>query len=136
MGDRAKAVEFYNQAANIINAKQPENYQQLAYQMFSSACYADPTWGEAFYWTGNNNSDLKLIHGAIACWRKALEFETRQEELGKIHTNLGWRLHCLGRYEEAIAHSLQALDLLQNSDNQSSVYINLAQMHGALFNIS
>ena len=64
MGNRKFAQDFFNQAVSAVNDANNPTRLNHAYQLFSSACLADPTWGEAWYWSGNNNNDLGLFPAA------------------------------------------------------------------------
>src|ERR1700675_1870430 len=111
MGDREHSSQLYNAGVTAINAKDNPEHLANAYQMFSAAVYADPTYGLAVYQAGNNASDLNQLPAAIACYRRALECENTQEDTAKILCNLGWRLHSLGQTQEALACSLKAVEL-------------------------
>lgn len=132
MGNRKAATEMFNQAVNIINAKALPTFQQDAYKLFASACYADPTFPEAFYQAGNNNSDLQKLHAAAACYRRALECDPPPALRASILCNLGWQLHSTQRNEEALSVSLEALQLATkyNPDVLPPIYINLSCIHG------
>lgn len=133
MGDRRKAIDFFNQAVHVIDQDRSKNDNlQMAYKLFSSACHADPTWWEGFYWAGNNNNDLKLVPAAIACWRRALELATNDEDRGKLYTNMGWRLHSTGKHAEAAECCHKALDLLVAHDHRAYCWTNLSQIYGTL----
>lgn len=123
MGDRQSAVNFFNQAVQALN--QHDNSERLkhSYQLFSSACYADPTWGQAFYQHANNNSDLDKLLAAIAGWRRALQCEMAPLERARALSNLGWRLHCLGQTEEAMQHIQESLQL---DPNGALTWVNLS----------
>lgn len=127
MGDRAQAVQFFNTAVQAVNNKDNPERLQLAYQLFSSAVYADPNWFDANFYAGNNNSDLEHFHGAIACWYRALECIAEPMEKSKAMTNLGWRLHCLGRSEEALEWSLKSLEI---NPALAYTYVNIALILG------
>lgn len=119
MGNRAVAEQFYNNAVSTLNDKSRPEYLQHAFQMLGSAMNADPTFADAAYQTGNANSDLNHLPAAIACWRMALDCEMPDQlpqdssnaSRAKVLTNLGWRLQCLGRSEEAWQVSLEATEL-------------------------
>lgn len=119
MGDRATAEQFFNNGVLTVNDKSRPEYLQHAFQMFSSAMYADPTWATSAYQCGNNASDLKHLHAAIACWRRALECEMpdtgaqadTNAARAKVLCNLGWRLESLGRTMEALDATEQAAGL-------------------------
>lgn len=111
MGDRAHATALFNQGVHAAKEQTYANHLQHAYKCFSSACVADPTWWHAFYQSGNNNSDQKLQHAAIACFRRALECECSDEERAKILSNLCWQLQELGETKEALEQGLAAIAL-------------------------
>lgn len=111
MGDRAAALQMYNQGVEVANNRQHAESLTTAYQCFISAAYADPTYGQAHYQCGNNASDLNHLHAAIASYRRALECKNTDEEKAKILCNLGWRLHSVGRTEEALDATQEALRL-------------------------
>lgn len=135
MGDRRAAIDMFNKAVVNINDKNNPTHKQQAYSLFASACMVDPTWPLAFYTSGNNNGDLNHIHSAIACYRRALECNPDTKLKAQILTNLGWRLHCIGQFEEAMAYSHQATELssLLNDHDHASAWINLSCIYGILF---
>jgi hypothetical protein len=111
MGDRATAVQFFNQAVEAHNTATDPRQVTTSYQMFSSACIADPTWFEAHYQAGNNNSNLNRYEAAVANWRLALSCEMTKDERVRALINLGWRLHSLARTDEALMVTDEALHL-------------------------
>lgn len=133
---RYAAIEMHNKGVEVINAKKDQNYQQQAFQLFASACHADPTFAQGFFQAGNNDGDLNLYLASIACYRRALECNPDPDLRSKILTNLGWRLHCVGQVEEARAVSIQALDLFQSNkakrdiETLTAIWINLSCVHG------
>lgn len=138
MADRASAQQMFNAGREALNNR--DKYPQAgahAYKMFASACFADPTWGTAFYQAGNNNIDLKLAHAAIACYRRALECNPEKEERAKILTNMGWQLQALGQTQEALSVSREALRvdpaLAQPHLNLSVIYRDLADSEKSLY---
>ena len=106
----------------------PANIQQ-AYKLFVSACYADPTFDGGFYAVGNANSDMSLLSGAVATYRRALECEQIPANRARTLTNLGWRLHGLGQTQEALAVTQEALQL---DPDITIAYINLSCIYGTL----
>lgn len=131
MGNREAAVQFHNKAVHCINNPQ-ENPQHLttAYQLFSSACLADPTWFDAWYQCGNNNSDLGRYDAAVANWRLALETSDGDKQTrAKALANLGWRLHDIGHVREGLDKTLDALDL---DPTLHLAYCNLCRAHTIL----
>lgn len=127
MGDRTTAIALYNQGVSAINDRSNPDYLKHAYQLFSSACLADPTYHHAFYQAGNNNSDLGLHDAAIACWRLALGCSPPSEDEAKIKTNLGWRLFGRGELDEAMELSQVAAEL---DPKLVYAWVNLSLMHG------
>lgn len=125
MGDRQTAISFYNQAVTAVKDDLNKDRLKHAYQLFMSACMADPTWGEAFYQAGNNNSDLGLQPSAIGCWYRAVENagDIDPSLKAKAMINLSYRLHGLGRVEEAYKYVKQALEL---DANQAYGWTNLS----------
>lgn len=119
MSDRQTAEQFFNNAVTTVNDKSRPEYLQHAFQMFSSAMYADPTWATAAYQCGNNASDLMHLPAAIACWRRALECEmpdtagndSADVSRAKVLCNLGWRLESVGQTMEALEVSERATKL-------------------------
>jgi tetratricopeptide (TPR) repeat protein len=111
MGDRASAVKFYNQAVETHNTASDPRHLTTSYQLFSSACIADPTWYEAHFQAGCNNSNLNHIEAAVANWRLALQCEMEPKEKVRALVNLGWRLHTLTRTDEALAATDAALKI-------------------------
>ena len=137
MGDRAVAVQFYNQALSAFNDKDNPDRLKLAYGLFSSACMIDPTWHESFYQAGNNNSDIAatlgthILPSAIACWRRALECEPEPKQRAPILANMGWRLQNLGRFDEGLACLEEAVRL---DPNLALAWMTLSCTHQALAN--
>lgn len=131
MGDRKSAVDFYNQAASACNDMSNPNRLAHAYQLFASACLADPTWWEAWYQMGNNNSDMSLYPAAVACWRRALECDLTDNDRARLYCNIGWRLHGMGHTQEAFDVSTKALNLNPALIN---AWINLSLIHGIMDN--
>lgn len=112
MGDRQHALSLYNAGVEAANAKQYPNHLQHAYKMFTSACYADPTWAVAFYQAGNNNADQNLAYSAIACYRRAIECGGLDDsDLAKAYSNLSWKLEETAQIDEALACGLKAIEL-------------------------
>lgn len=111
MGDRAHAVALYNQGVEAAQATQYPQHLQQAYKCFSSACYADPTWAQAFYQAGNNNVDQKLAYAAIACYRRALQNDPSDDIHARLCSNLGWQLEQIGDIDGAVQWSERALVL-------------------------
>ena len=102
MGNRDFAQKLMDQA--ILAAKDNSKPSNLttAYQLFASACLADPTWGTSHYQYGNNNFDLKKLDAAVGAYRRALfctDLEPRQR--AQVMLNLGWCYHLLKRTQDA-----------------------------------
>lgn len=130
MGNRKAAIEFFNSAVQAHNDTNNPNRLQLSYQLFASACINDPTWSEAWYQAGNNNSELNLWYSAVACWRRGLFLEQPSPtEHAKMLSNMGWRLFTIGRIDEALEITQEALTL---DSNLANVHINLSQVYQIL----
>lgn len=136
MGDRATAIQFYNNGAAAASDRSAPEYLQHAFQIFSSAMYADPTFATAAYQCGNNASDLGHHPAAIACWRRALECEMPDSgdagsdaARSKVLCNLGWRLESTGKTLEALDASMQAVEL---DPKLAFAWLNLSIIQGRL----
>jgi tetratricopeptide (TPR) repeat protein len=112
MGNRAAAKQFYEAGEHAAqhNRNNTAGLTQ-AYGNFVAASYVDPTWGQAHYAVGNNACDLNMSYAAIAAYRRALECENSDVNLARIHCNLGWQLHIIGRTKEAFEHCMKAVEL-------------------------
>ena len=126
MGNRKFATEFFNQAAASVNEADNPTRLNHAYQLFSSACLTDPTWGDAWYWNGNNNNYLNLLPSAIACWRQAVDNISDTTLKAKAMCNLSWRLHGLGHVQEAHQWAMKSLEL---DDTLDATWVNLSVIH-------
>jgi tetratricopeptide (TPR) repeat protein len=126
MGNRKFAVDFFNQA--VASTKDATNPNRLthAYQLFSSACLTDPLWGDAWYWNGNNNNDLNLYPAAIANWRQAINILEDKTLKAHAMNNLAWRLHTLGKAQEAYDWAMKALEI---DDKLPAPWVNLSVIH-------
>jgi len=129
MGDRAASIKFYNQGVTAANDRSSTVNLSTAWNLFNSACAADPTYGTAWYQTGNNASDMNFYHAAIAAYRRALQCENSPEDRAKILCNLGWRLFTVGRVKEAHAALMESVEL---DDKWANTWVNLSQVHGIL----
>jgi hypothetical protein len=129
MGDRTTAANFFNQAVTAINDHGNPDRLKLGYQLFSSACMADPTWSEGWYQAGNNNSDLGLEQAAIACWRRALQCEISCALEARTLCNLAWRLHTQGFQHEALLVAKHAAEL---DGNLAMNWVNLSCIYQVL----
>lgn len=123
MGNRAQAVQLYNTAITAVNdLNNPKRYDH-AYAMFASACFADPTWWEPWFQMGNNCSNMEKKEAAVAYYFRALTCDMKDDDRGKVATNLGWKLHQLGKTEEALHWSLLATKL---APELPFAYVNLS----------
>jgi tetratricopeptide (TPR) repeat protein len=130
MGDRSTAVQLYNSAVMSVNDKTNPKGLNNGYQLFVSACYADPTFWQPFYQCGNNNNDLNLVESAVACFRRGIEAGgANQHETAKLMTNLGWALHRLGQEPEALEWCQKAVDL---DASLAYAWMNMSLIHGTL----
>lgn len=129
MGDRQAAMRFYNQGAIAVGDKANPDHLKHGYQLFSSACMTDPTWSTALYQCGNNNSDLECLPAAIACWRRAIQCEIEPQEKAKALCNMAWRLHCLGKTQEALATINESISI---DPNNALAWVNKSCMYQIL----
>jgi len=134
VGDRTAAVKLFNQAVAMLGppkAGEPPNPEagKMAFQMFCSAIYADPTWDETFFHYGNRVSDISALKAAVASWRRALRCHPADRRKAEILSNLGWRLRDLGETEEAFACAKEALAI---DDTLSNAWATLALVYGDL----
>ena len=126
MGNRDHATKLLIKGEETARDKTHPTYENHAYQLLSSACYADPSWGHAFYVNGCTASDLVRPHAAVALFRRALECEQIPNERHKALTNLSWELMKVGGQEEAIRCLHEAIDLEPKS---SLPYMHLGMAH-------
>lgn len=112
MGNREAAQQFYS-AGEQAAANNRNNSAGLtqAYANFVAAAYADPTWGQAHYAVGNNAADLGMHDAAIAAYRRSLECEHTPQNAARVHCNIGWQLHIVGKTQEAFEHLSKSTDL-------------------------
>lgn len=129
MGDRNTSIQFYNQGVAAITDKSNATNATTAYQLFSSACLADPTHALAWYTYGNNNFDLEKHHAAIAAYRRALHCEQTPQDRAKTLCNLGWNLFVIGHVHEAHKALLESID---NDPTYPAAWINLSNVLGIL----
>lgn len=129
MGNRQVATQFYNQAATAANDKSNATNITTAWQLFASACYMDPTFGQAFFQYGNNCFDQQKHHAAIASYRRALSCEMTKPERAKTLCNLGWNLFTVGKVREAHAALLESTD---TDPSYAAAWINLSNTCGVL----
>lgn len=139
MGDRKTAEMFFANGAQAAQDRSKPEFLQHAFQQFSSAMHADPTWATAAYQVGNNASDLGHHHAAIAAWRRALECEmpkngdvaSHEATRAKVLCNLGWRLESTGQTEEAFKVAQEAV---QADPKLAFAWLNLSIILGRLGN--
>jgi hypothetical protein len=111
MGDRATALKFFNRAVDALNDKSNPNHASHSYQLFTSACLVDPSFGKGWFQNGNNTGDMNWLHSAIGYYRRALCGDVDKEERVKTLSNLSWRLHQIGEIEEALATARECVEL-------------------------
>lgn len=117
MGNRESAIALFNAGVSASQDKGHSLAIMHAYNCFSSAVYADPTWWQAPYQAGNNAFDLAKTQGrsfftvGVACQRRALEAGPPPAERAKVLCNLGMLLYETGELEEAFSVSAEAAKL-------------------------
>src|SRR5215469_2958035 len=129
MGDRPTAVRFHNQGVQCINDKSKPTNPSTAFQLFASACHADPTWGYGYYQYGNNCSELNFQKTAIAGYQRALQCAVTKEEEAKICANMGWSLFVDGQIDESHKMLERALEL---DKSYPGTWTNLSQVYSLL----
>lgn len=103
---RVKAIEIFNQGVKI-QATDPS----MAYRFYASSVDCDPTFAEGWYQVGCSNSDIKLYHAALVCWRRCVEL---QPEHVKAWVNIGQREYTIGNLGAARKAIDKALSLSPN----------------------
>ena len=111
MGNRDQSINFLKAGEESAKQRTDQKLVDHGYQLMTSACYADPTYWDAFYRNGNAAVDLFRPEAAIACYRRALECETEPNQRAPILTNMAWKLHEAGRLPEAIDLLNEAMTL-------------------------
>jgi hypothetical protein len=110
MGDRKQSIDFYNAAVRATKDQSYKDWATHAFGLFNSACLADPGYGKAMYWNGNNCGDLGRFYAAIASYRRALRGELDIEDRIHCLSNLSWRLHQVGELEECLKVAQEAIE--------------------------
>ncbi len=130
MADRQAATRFYEQADRVRKDNTDPLNAKRSYELFSAACYADPTWWLAWYQHGNNHNDIKLHHAAVSCWRRALDCEIANPvDRAKVMSNYGWGLSQIGEIDASFAALTEATRLDPKSSN---AWTNLSTIQGTL----
>ena len=107
MGDREGSMRLLIKGQETAHDKTTSN--DHAYQLMASACFADPTYGAAFYANGGAAGDLLRPHASVALYRRALECELDDDGKVRALTNLAWELMQIGGHKEAVVHLHEAL---------------------------
>lgn len=127
MGNRQKAIEFFNQAVVAVNDKQNPLHLQTAYTLFAAAAIQDSTWYQSWYQLGNNNNDLGKPEAAIADWQLALNCDMPDSERAKVLGNMTFAYINLGKFQDAWDCNIAAEKLDANS---AHVAMNWATLYG------
>lgn len=105
---RQSAMELHDKALAAVKGGD----KQFGYRLLVSAAGVCPDLPEVWYALGNADGDMRLLEGAVANLRRALQCPEISDELRvRALTNLGQRLYHLGRWEEARAVTEDALSL-------------------------
>ena len=131
MGDRDFAIKLTNQAIAAATDKSKPGNLQTAYQLFASACVADPTFGAGWYQYSNNNFDFKQIPAAIGGYRRALQCELDDKMKSRLLINLGWCFHLMGDTEKAYDATMEAGKI---DDTLSHYWMHRSVLEGLLGN--
>jgi tetratricopeptide (TPR) repeat protein len=126
MDNREHATKLLIKGEEAARDKSAPTNQDHAYQLLSSACYADPSWAHALYVNGCTASDLVRPHAAVALFRRALECEQIPNERHKALTNLAWELMKIGGQKEAEKYLREAIELEPKS---SLPWMHLGMIH-------
>jgi hypothetical protein len=130
MSDRKAALRFYEQADRVRKDNSDPLNAKRSYDLFSAACYADPSWWLTWYQHGNNHNDIKLYHAAVACWRRALQCEIDNPiDRAKVLSNFGWGLSQIGEIDAAYAALTEATKL---APKHAAAWTNLSTIQGQL----
>jgi len=129
MGDRKTAVQFHNQGVAAAKDKSASTNLATAFQLFASACHADPTWAHGYYQYGNNLSELANYKTSIAAYHRALQCQITKHEEARIYANLGWSLYVDGQIEESLKALNRSLEL---DDTYPGTWTNLSQCYSLL----
>ncbi len=90
MGNREFAQKLMNQAVEAATKKINPSDLTTAYQLWASACVADPTYGESWYSYSNNNFDIRKLEAAVAGYRRALHCDLPADTRARAMLNMGW----------------------------------------------
>jgi hypothetical protein len=130
MSDRKAALRFYEQADRVRKDNSDPLNAKRSYDLFSAACYADPSWWLTWYQHGNNHNDIKLYHAAVACWRRALQCEIENPiDRAKVLSNFGWGLSQIGEIDAAYSALTEATKL---APKHAAAWTNLSTIQGQL----
>ena len=113
MGDRDGAMKLLIKGEQAAQDRSAPTNIDHGYQLLASACYADPTWGHAFYANGCAAADLLRPQASVALFRRALEAGVDADEKPRLLTNLAWELMKVGGQQEAMTYLHQAVELNQ-----------------------
>ncbi len=108
MGNREFAQKLMNQAVEAATKKINPSDLTTAYQLWASACVADPTYGESWYSYSNNNFDIRKLEAAVAGYRRALHCDLPADTRARAMLNMGWCFHLLGQTQDAYDITIKA----------------------------
>jgi len=119
MGDRKAAIVQFNAAAPYADAaRQGKADWQQAYQFYSSAVMNDDSMMLGWHELGNCLADMQQSAAALAAFRRSIELpdgtvpgDIGKPERVKSMVQIAYRLHTLGRIEEADEMIEKALDM-------------------------
>lgn len=127
---RQAATRFYEQADKVRKDGSDPLNAKRSYELFSAACYADPSWWLTWYQHGNNHNDIKLFHAAVACWRRALQCEIANPiDRAKVLSNFGWGLSQIGEIDAAYTALMEATKI---APQHAAAWTNLSTIQGQL----
>ena len=131
MGNREFAEKLMAQAVSAATNKTNPSDLTTAYQLFASACVADPTWGDGWYQYSNNNFDLRKLEAAVAGYRRVLQCDIPDDTRAKAMLNMGWCFHLLGQTQDAYDITIAAGEI---NPNLIHYWLHLSVLNGLFGN--
>jgi tetratricopeptide (TPR) repeat protein len=101
---RQQAVEFAKKGSE----KQYENDSKTAYELYTKAIDADPSYAPAWFYRGNNRFNKKDIEGAISDYSEAIKLKP---DFADAYSNRGDAYFSSGQTDKACQDYLKAEQL-------------------------
>ena len=132
MGDRAAAINLFNEGTLARDDGKSPDHLERAYSLLSSATIVDPTMAQAFYSLGVANGDMGLVAASVANYRRQLELpigpapgDLTLEYKAKGLCNMGRELYRMGLMDEARRAVNDALSI---DGNMAPAYCTLSMI--------